>query len=682
MHKNVLILVCLALAGLVVKVLATKERRRSPEARTSAKADAIAQSFAELGRSKSGEEVVPNRLKRLSRRLRGLSQASAFGLAPHGTGTRFPLSVGLPHRRGASQRPFGSPSRLQTMKATDYGSGDDTERARVALWKSAGIRTNGGSEPPAYPSDAYGGDWTPTSQQMIDWAKGYPDSVAERPDPIQLEVQGEFPQELNGVLYRNGPGRLARGGQRYAHEFDGDGMISRFEIDNGQVSFRSRFVRTREYEEEERADQVLYRNTFGTQPVGGWRSNFGNVMQRNVANTNVLKWGDRFLALWEAAQPHRLNPETLETLGLDTINGLLQEGMPFTTGVPFVDKLAKGIVGDPLTAHPKIDYKNDRLVTFGYRAKPRLDSLLDAQSAFDSEITIYEFDRDWNAVVRRAIDIPGFCFVHDFVLTENYYIFFQNPTDFNPLPYVQGEANPAELIKWAGSPSRPTLIHVVPRDPSKEVRVLEMPACFIFHTVRGFGVEGEKLIVDAVVYPSFPDFASIRSPPDDVDNFALRSRMASDPPISRVERITMDLDKGTVERSRPRDRGMELPTANYMLNPSSPHRYAYAACAASSNTNSPYQCLVRIDMETGEERVHCPGPRMFPTEPVFVPKGKLESRREDDGWLLVLVNDAELERTGLFVYDAALLDQGPVGIAWLPIGETIPYGLHGFFEPK
>jgi len=89
--------------------------------------------------------------------------------------------------------------------------------------------------------------------------------------------------------------------------------------------------------------------------------------------------------------------------------------------------------------------------------------------------------------------------------------------------------------------------------------------------------------------------------------------------------------------------------------------------------------ICRLDMGSGEEVVHCPGPRMFTTEPAFVPKPN--GVKEDDGWILALVNDAELTRTGLFVYDAAALDEGPLGIAWLPKGELIPYGLHGSFVP-
>ena len=51
---------------------------------------------------------------------------------------------------------------------------------------------------------------------------------------------------------------------------------------------------------------------------------------------------------------YALDPKSLATLGLETLGDQLQPGMPFTTGLPFVDKLAAGVVGDPLTAHPKV----------------------------------------------------------------------------------------------------------------------------------------------------------------------------------------------------------------------------------------------------------------------------------------------------------------------------------------
>ena len=97
----------------------------------------------------------------------------------------------------------------------------------------------------------------------------------------------------------------------------------------------------------------------------------------------------------------------------------------------------------------------------------------------------------------------------------------------------------------------------------------------------------------------------------------------------------------------------------------------YTACAASADSNNPFQGVSRTDMVTGEERAHFPGPRRFTNEPIFVARPGAEA--EDDGWLLVLVNDGEAARTGLYVYDAREME--PVAIAWL--NGVIPYGLHG-----
>ncbi len=57
--------------------------------------------------------------------------------------------------------------------------------------------------------------------------------------------------------------------------------------------------RCREFVKEQKADRVLFRNTFGTQPLGGAATNAFNLRLKNPANTNVVEWGNRLLALWE-----------------------------------------------------------------------------------------------------------------------------------------------------------------------------------------------------------------------------------------------------------------------------------------------------------------------------------------------------------------------------------------------
>lgn len=64
------------------------------------------------------------------------------------------------------------------------------------------------------------------------------------------------------------------------------------------------FVSCSELAKEEEANAVLYRNTFGTQPrrALGPLQNAFDLYLKNPANTNVVLWGDRLLALWEVGE--------------------------------------------------------------------------------------------------------------------------------------------------------------------------------------------------------------------------------------------------------------------------------------------------------------------------------------------------------------------------------------------
>ncbi len=167
------------------------------------------------------------------------------------------------------------------------------------------------------------------------------------------EIDGTIPPELHGTLWRNGPGVLDRGGQRFGHPFDGDGMICRIAFGDGRAHFRNRFVRTEGWRREQRAGQIVYRGVFGTDKAGGFLRNAGDVRLRNIANTNVMYWAGTLRALWEAAHPHCLDPWTLETLGIDDVGDVLGPKQPFA-------------------AHPHVDPHGPdgsaRLVGFGVQA--------------------------------------------------------------------------------------------------------------------------------------------------------------------------------------------------------------------------------------------------------------------------------------------------------------------------
>jgi hypothetical protein len=82
-----------------------------------------------------------------------------------------------------------------------------------------------------------------------------------------LDIEGDWPRELRGALYRNGPALYERDGQRYRHWFDGDGMVQAFRCDGRRVSHRGRFVRTPKFNAEQAAGRFMY-PAFGTAIAG------------------------------------------------------------------------------------------------------------------------------------------------------------------------------------------------------------------------------------------------------------------------------------------------------------------------------------------------------------------------------------------------------------------------------
>ena len=184
-------------------------------------------------------------------------------------------------------------------------------------------------------------------------ARGRPRLRAEGDYEI-TEVEGTIPTSLRGTVYRNGPGNLSGSGERFAHILDDDGggvpLLDRRRRD--ARTRRSRYVRTPEFLAEEEADAVLFRNTFGTQPDPWW-SNAGNLVLKNVANTNIQAWGGKVLALWEAALPVRIDPNTLDCVGEETTATLRHDTAHVTTGASWLDELA-GARTRRLVAPPSI----------------------------------------------------------------------------------------------------------------------------------------------------------------------------------------------------------------------------------------------------------------------------------------------------------------------------------------
>ncbi len=470
-----------------------------------------------------------------------------------------------------------------------------------------------------------------------DWASAY-ENVEQELSNVELKVStGEIPKNLSGILYKNGPGKLERDGQWVHHPFDGDGMITAIRFDNGIVHLSNSFVKTKAWQEEEKAKKFIYRGVFGTQKAGGFFANAFDLRLKNIANTNVIKLGDELLALWEAASPYSLDPLTLETNGISNLNGVLKKDEPFS-------------------AHPRFDSGHhgvSRMVTFGVNAGPK------------STIRLMEFaldgEKPGTLIKDRKDTFNGFAFLHDFVITPNWAIFLQNAIDFNPLPFITGQKGAAQCLSSKKNSKGKFLL--IPRDSGKFAkeppRIFEAPEGFVFHHLNAWE-ENSDVVVESIFYWDFPSI----KPNEDFKEIDFNQI-----PEGILKRSRINLTSKKVSTKVLSKQCCEFG----MVNPKCigiEAKYAWMACTHKKIGNAPLQSIKKINLDSLEERIWNAGPKSFVSEPIMVP---INSASEDDGWVLVLVWNGERLSSDLVILNAN--DLSEKAIIELPL--AIPHGLHG-----
>lgn len=463
-------------------------------------------------------------------------------------------------------------------------------------------------------------------------------TVTEEVTDVQLQLDGDLPPDLSGVLFRNGPGRFGRGGARYAHPFDGDGHIVRLDVGPRGVRLSNRFVRTAEFVAEERAGRLLYRN-FGTNLPGGLAANLFRLRFKNAANTNVVWHAGRLLALWEGGLPHRLDPHALSTLGSEDFDGRLRN----RAAPPTLRWLAPTL---PFSAHPRLDAETGELFNFG------------VLFGSPNRLVIYRVDRQGRMDQPRMHDLPRFSFVHDFVVTRRWLCFLLPYADFDIPRALLGLKTPVSSLRLATE--RPMQALLIPRAGGSALSMEAVPG-FVFHIAQGFERDDGALLMDVIRYGSYPSF-------DDLD-----ALFEAAPPgaLARLERLTLEPDADQCSARPWSARAAELPTT--APGPvGGERRFIYSIGAAPERALPWFTALQRLDTRTGEMRVLDLSPNL-PGEPILVPAAD-----GSEGWLLSLVYQPDGEPSQLLVLRAS--DLAIQARATLPF--PVPIGFHGCWVPR
>jgi len=340
---------------------------------------------------------------------------------------------------------------------------------------------------------------------------------------------------------------------------------------------------------------------------------------KNAANTNIIGYANRMLALWEAGLPHELKPETLETVGMYDFGGKLN---------------------GPMTAHPKFDPVTGDLLFFGYQP-------------FPPYVTWYRAGRDGKLIESRGIDTGLPAMMHDFIATDNYAIFFVCPSVF----HIENAAQGKPLVAW--EPQHGTRIGAMNRK-SGEVKWFHDEAFYVFHFLNAYEENG-SLIVDGCRMASL----------DMTGN-----SFGGNPPLPW--RWNLNLQDGSLRQNQIDDVSNEFPRFDERL-AGRKHRYGYfvGGRQSSLDTDQPFNALLKRDYQTGKLETHRLGAGFMPGEPVFVPRG--EKSAEDDGWVLAVWFDSERNRSEMVVLDAQDFARKP--IARVKLQHRVPWGFHGNWVP-
>src|SRR5690625_2774127 len=277
--------------------------------------------------------------------------------------------------------------------------------------------------------------------------------IPETPEPVDLQIRGTVPAELNGILYRNGPVRFDGGGFAAQHPFDGDGLVCRYRLDDGRVRFRSRYVRTRKFTQIQNGRGADVKG-IGNRLPGWWRN---LRLPADSANTHAMFHAGRLLALSDVGKPWELDPHTLATIGVCSLDGSLSRFGRYSP-------------------HPRVDASTGELFNFGVDVVPGLLPKLPLG------LRCYRTGADAHTRAIATIPLDGAHIQHDFAITEKFLVLLISPITVDPWKALTESQELA--AQW--HPDRPTRVVLVPRTGGQMIEyTLDEPLAYV-HVVNAY----------------------------------------------------------------------------------------------------------------------------------------------------------------------------------------------------
>ncbi|XP_061188754.1 LOW QUALITY PROTEIN: beta,beta-carotene 15,15'-dioxygenase-like [Saccostrea echinata] len=505
------------------------------------------------------------------------------------------------------------------------------------------------------------------------------ESVDECP-PIEGIIEGRVPSWIKGTLFRNGPGLYEFGKYKMNHMFDGMAAVQRWTFRDGKITYQRKFVNSQAFQRNQSSNRIVF-TEFGTHKVP---DPCLNIFQRfisfftsdeNTDNTCVTVWpqGDRVFVSTETVKIHEINPETLETL--QTVN--LSDFLTINTA----------------TAHTHWD--NDGTVHhFGFWFKGK-----------DPKYTLFKIPP--KAEVKDAysnIDIVGSVpsrwklhpsYVHSFGITEDFYVFVEQPLVFDILKFVSMNVAKRGIEKKFDM----TLFYMLNRKTGKRhnpsVKYSGDPM-FMFHIINSYQEEDflvfdvcafkDNTIIKTLYLKNFTEEKIAETmknlPGASVRRYVFPLNIDKNTPLNENLITLLGCTATAVKISATKvycswqeidtqGHGFELPQINYTHYNGKKYRYAYGVGKDLSKQ------LVKLDMDTQEVKLWS-AEGYFVSEPVFL--ATPGATKEDDGVVLSAISPQDKDKQAFLLLLNAQTFEERARVTFDT--DRFSRDLHGFFKTE
>ncbi|KAK3593225.1 hypothetical protein CHS0354_012303 [Potamilus streckersoni] len=305
----------------------------------------------------------------------------------------------------------------------------------------------------------------------------------EHEDLIEGKITGTIPSWLSGSLYRNGPGMYEVGENKYSHWFDPMAMFHRFYVKDGKAYYQSKYLRSETYKRNMAENRIVF-SQFGTvafpDPCKNIFQRFLSYFQADDSprdNTNVSFYpvGDELYATTETHIIHRVDPDTLDTLGT-------------------VD-LTKYVAINNASAHPHWE-KDGTVHMIGNVYKEGAICI----AKFPPKSSSAE-DFPQGEIVATVIrsNKMAMNYIHSYAMTDNYYVFVEQPLVINIWKIMLAKYTGTSLLsamEW--KPELKAKFHILDKKTGKEVNAdisYEADAFIVFHHGNAYE-DNEHIVID------------------------------------------------------------------------------------------------------------------------------------------------------------------------------------------